>query len=157
MKQIEIPGFGTLHLKRVLLDYNGTLAKDGRLLPGVSERLSALREQGCELFVVTADTFGSVASEMAGSGAEVIVLESDNHTVEKQGVLERLGPDHTVVVGNGNNDALMLKYSILGIAILGEEGCALPSLQSAELCCRSIGDALDLLLHPKRLIATLRR
>ena len=156
MKKIEIPGFGTLHLRRLLLDYNGTLARDGKLLPGVEKRLLRLRRE-LEIFVVTADTFGSVAAEMEKIGVEATILQSDDHTVEKHDVLERLGADHTVAVGNGNNDALMLKYSILGIAILGEEGCALPALTSAELCCRSITDALDLLLHPKRLVATLRR
>jgi soluble P-type ATPase len=156
MKPIEIPGFGDLHLRRLLLDYNGTLARDGKLLPGVKERLERLAGE-LEIHVVTADTFGSVAREMEGSGVEVIILKSDNHIVEKHHVLERLGADHTAAVGNGNNDALMLKYSVLGIAVLGEEGCALPALTSAELCCRSITDALDLLLHPKRLVATLRR
>jgi len=156
MNPIEIPGFGILHLRRLLLDYNGTLARDGRLLPGVKERLERLGDM-LEISVVTADTFGSVAREMEGSGIEVIILESDDHLVEKHHVLERLGADHTAAVGNGNNDALMLKYSVLGIAVLGEEGCALPALTSAELCCRSITDALDLLLHPGRLVATLRR
>jgi len=156
MIEIDIPGFGALHLRRLLLDYNGTLAKDGKLLPGVTERLKKLGES-LELYVVTADTFGTVTKEMEGSGVKVLILGSDDHTEEKREVLEQLGPDHTVAVGNGNNDALMLKYSILGIAVLGEEGCALPALTSAELCCRSITDALDLLIHSKRLTATLRR
>jgi soluble P-type ATPase len=156
MIELKIPGGESLHLRRLLLDYNGTLARDGELLPGVAERLQALREH-LELYVVTADTFGTVARQMEGSGVELIILESDDHTQEKRSVLERLRPDHTVAVGNGNNDELMLEYSILGIAILGDEGCALPTLKAAQLCCRSITDALDLLLFPKRLTATLRR
>jgi len=156
MIELPIPGDETLRLKRLLLDYNGTLACDGTVLPGVKERLRKLQSD-LELYVVTADTFGTVRREMADSGVEVMVLESDDHTEEKRRLLERLGPDHTVAVGNGNNDRLMLEYSILGIAVLGDEGCALETLHAARLCCRSITDALDLLLHPKRLVATLRR
>jgi soluble P-type ATPase len=62
-----------------------------------------------------------------------------------------------MAAGNGNNDRLMLEYSVLGVAILGPEGCTADTLRSADLVCTSITDALDLLLHPKRLVATLRR
>jgi len=156
MIELEIPGDETLRLKRLLLDYNGTLARDGQLLPGVKERLKIL-EKDLELYVVTADTFGTVRRELEGSGVEVMVLKGENHTEEKRRILEHLGADHTVAVGNGNNDRLMLEYSVLGIAVLGDEGCALETLKAARLCCRSIGDALDLLQYPRRLVATLRR
>ena len=35
----KIPGFGALRLEHLVLDYNGTLALDGRLLRGVGPRL----------------------------------------------------------------------------------------------------------------------
>ena len=35
MIDISIPGFGPLRLECLVLDYNGTLACDGELLPGV--------------------------------------------------------------------------------------------------------------------------
>ena len=37
-----IPGFGVISLEHLVLDYNGTLAVDGRSLPGVRPRLRAL-------------------------------------------------------------------------------------------------------------------
>ena len=156
MIELEIPGERPLRLKRLLLDYNGTLARDGEVLSGVEDRLRVLGER-LELYVVTADTFGTVKREMEGSGVEVKVLTGDDHTEEKRQLLEELGPNHTVAMGNGNNDRLMLEYSVLGIAILGDEGCALETMQAARVCCRNITDALDLLIHPKRLVATLRR
>lgn len=39
MIEIEIPGGETLRLEHLVLDFSGTLARDGRLLPGVRERL----------------------------------------------------------------------------------------------------------------------
>ena len=42
MRRLGIPGFGTICLEHLVLDYNGTLAVDGRPLPGVRPRLRAL-------------------------------------------------------------------------------------------------------------------
>ena len=39
MVVIDIPGFTKLQLKYMVLDYNGTLAVDGDMLPGVKETL----------------------------------------------------------------------------------------------------------------------
>ena len=42
MISISIPGSGSLNLDHLVLDYNGTLAVDGVLLPGVKETLQSL-------------------------------------------------------------------------------------------------------------------
>ena len=42
MLAIAIPGFRDLEVEHLVLDYNGTLAIDGRLIPGVREALGAL-------------------------------------------------------------------------------------------------------------------
>jgi soluble P-type ATPase len=62
-----------------------------------------------------------------------------------------------VAIGNGENDVGMLISAAIGIAVLGEEGLASRAYQAADVISRSIGDALDLVLHPARLSATLRR
>jgi soluble P-type ATPase len=69
----------------------------------------------------------------------------------------KLGPSQTVAIGNGANDARMLAAAVLGIATLGPEGLATITLQAADLVVGRVEDALDLLLRPQRLIATLRR
>ena len=43
MIQIDIPGYKTLRIKYLVLDVNGTLACDGKLVPGVKERIDQLR------------------------------------------------------------------------------------------------------------------
>jgi soluble P-type ATPase len=62
-----------------------------------------------------------------------------------------------VALGNGNNDAAMLDDAVLSLAIMGEEGCAKETLLASDVVCRDIVSAMELLLHPKRMIATLRR
>nr|MBN1229125.1 ATPase P [Anaerolineae bacterium] len=62
-----------------------------------------------------------------------------------------------VVIGNGGNDAGMLRVAAISIAVLDREGLNTESLQAADIVVTSALDALDLLLKPKRLVATLRR
>ena len=71
-------------------------------------------------------------------------------------LVERLGAERVVAVGNGANDAGMLQAAALGIAVLGPEGLAGEAWQAADVVA-GIHQALDLLLHPRRLVATLRR
>ncbi|HKJ46485.1 MAG TPA: hypothetical protein VJ991_11715, partial [Balneolales bacterium] len=58
--------------------------------------------------------------------------------------------------GNGRNDRLMLDEAAVGIAVIQKEGASFQSLQAADVICTNIIDALELLVYPKRLTATLR-
>jgi soluble P-type ATPase len=153
--QLEIPGTGPVTLEHLLLDYNGTLAHDGILIPGVHERLERLSDQ-VQIHVLTADTFGSVQRQCAASFFSVHVIGADQQDAAKQAYLHRLGAEHTLAAGNGRNDALMLADAVLGAALLQGEGASVKSLQAADLLFTSVTDLLDALLHPNRLIATLR-
>jgi soluble P-type ATPase len=155
MINISIPGWQELHLEHLVLDYNGTLACDGQLIEGVSPLLALLAEQ-LEVHIVTADTFGSVERMFAGSGYRVFKLPSGNEEQGKARYVQDLGAESSVCVGNGRNDRCMLKEAALGIAVMQQEGLALDALLVADLVTPSILDALDLLLHPLRLMATLR-
>jgi len=155
MLEMNIPGYTTLVLSHLVLDYNGTVACDGRLMAGVRERLEEL-SRSVSIHILTADTFGSVQKEMTGIPYEVVVIGKENQTQAKADYVRRLGLQKTVSVGNGRNDALMLKESVLGIAMIQEEGGAVETLLCADIVTRSILDALDLLLRPLRLTATLR-
>jgi P-type E1-E2 ATPase len=85
-------------------------------------------------------------------------LNHDSPEDEQKAALVRdLGAASVVAVGNGANDALMLKEAALGIAVIEGEGASVAAVVNADVVCRSIRHALDLLLHPRRLSATLRR
>ena len=155
MRTCEIPDFGTLHLDHLVLDFNGTLAVDGVLLPGVAERLAALAAD-MTVHVVSGDTNGTAGAQLHGVDCKLFVLPHAEQASLKRDYVLALGAAGVAAVGNGRNDARMLQAAALGIAVLGEEGCAAQALAAADVLARSISDALDLLLHPKRLLATLR-
>lgn len=155
-QSIEIPNFKTVALKHIVLDYNGTIAKDGLLKSDVKCLLPQLCER-YRVHVITADTFGSVHKQVADFDVTVKVLKSSDHTKEKADFIKTLDAKHCAAVGNGNNDALMLEAAAIGIALVGDEGCSTATLLKSDLFCQSIEDALELFIETKRLIATLRR
>jgi soluble P-type ATPase len=155
MIEVQVPGSGVLQLQAVLLDMNGTLAVDGVVPEAVLQRVRALAQR-VRVVVATADTFGTVHAALEGSGAELRVLQDRFGSVQKEKILEQLGPEHTAAVGNGVNDHRMLARAALSIAVLGREGAAWETLRRARVVVTDPCDALDLLLQPRRLVATLR-
>lgn len=155
MLELDVPGSGRLALAHLALDYNGTLARDGALIPGVAERLTALAEV-LDIRVVTADTFGTVRAALAGLPVQVTVLGPGPEDRAKLDILEGLDAATCAALGNGRNDRLMLARAGLGLAVLGPEGAHREALAAAPIVVPDILAGLDLLLHPKRLLATLR-
>lgn len=155
MIEIAVPDFGSLKLEHLVLDYNGTLAVDGEPIDGVKALLVALAQQ-LTVHIVTADTFGKVGSNMKGVDCILSVLPPGQQDVAKLEYVRGLGSAETVCMGNGRNDRLMLAEAALGIAVVLEEGAASETIQAADVVCKSIISALELLLNPLRLVATLR-
>jgi soluble P-type ATPase len=155
MIEVDVPEHAKLNLEHLVLDYNGTLACDGVLLPGVRERLEKLSDR-MAIHVVTADTFGTTRAELEALPCHLAVLPPGRQAEAKAAHVHGLGVERTVCIGNGRNDRLMLATAALGIAVLQEEGAAKDSLMAAHVICRDIREALDLLLVPLRLTATLR-
>jgi len=156
MIEVSIPGHGVLRIEHLVLDFNGTLATDGELVSGVKKRLRALAEE-LDIHVVTADTFGRAKAELKGLPIELVILPTDvPQDIAKAEYVNRLGAEVTASVGNGRNDRAMLKQSALGIAIMLDEGVAVDTLMAADVVVSDIRFAFDLLIHPLRLVATLR-
>ena len=155
MIEITIPGFRRLYLEHLVLDFNGTLGVDGRLINGVQPRLQALGRQ-LGIHVITADTFGGVAKNLQAISCKLHLLPAENQDEGKRNYVRQLGCDRVVAMGNGRNDRLMLAESALGIGVILAEGGFSGTLIHADVVCTSILDALDLLIYPLRLTATLR-
>jgi len=156
MLEIHIPGHDrAMNLSRLVLDYNGTVACDGELIFGVRERLETL-SANLNIHILTADTFGSVREKLAGIPCKLSIIPREEQAQEKLHYVHGLGLSTCVCVGNGRNDGLMLREAVLGIAVVQTEGAAMAAVLAADVVTSSILDALDLLLHPLRLIATLR-
>ena len=152
MRAIEIPGAGPLILEHLVLDLNGTLSDRGRLIEGVAERIRLLGGD-LRVHLLTADTFGT-AGELGGQlGISVTRVATGD---EKASLVAALGGVAVAAIGNGRNDEAMLRAAGLGIAVIGPEGAAASALRAADIVCRSVTDALDLLLDDRLLAATLR-
>ncbi len=156
MLHLDIPGRNPLSLDHLVLDYNGTLARDGRLIEGVVPRLEQLGEI-IRIHVVTADTFGTVAGELGALPLTLTILEPEHQDRRKATYVHQLDARTVAAVGNGRNDAAMLGDAALGLAVIQEEGAAPATLAVADAVFTHINHALDALLHPRRLVATLRR
>ena len=155
MLAVDIPGFGPVRAAHLVCDFTGTLSLDGRLLPGVAQRLRQLADD-LHLHVVTGDTFGTAAEALQDLPCALNILGGGEQDRQKEAYLRGLGVEGVIAVGNGNNDWRMLEAARLGIAVATGEGCAVAALLHADIHAASIHEALDLLLHPQRLRATLR-
>lgn len=154
MISIPIPGERTIELQHLVLDYNGTIAQDGSLIQGVDDRLHRLSKD-LALHVITADTNKSVHQACKALPIEVHVIGQENQAMAKRQFIEQL-PGLAAAIGNGRNDAAMFEAAELSIAILGAEGCCTATLLKSDIAVTHIHDALDLILRPHRLQATLR-
>ena len=155
MITIEIPGRQALTLEHLVSDFNGTIAETGQLIAGVDERLRTLSEQ-LQITVLTADTFGKARTELRDLPVEVVILSGSDEDAAKAAHVKQLGSSRTVALGNGHNDRLMLKEAALGLVVMQSEGTAAGAFEASDVVFGDIRDALDALLDPQRLVATLR-
>ncbi len=157
MIEIHIPGTGCLKLEYLVLDYNGTIAIDGKVISGVKERIVELSKV-LKVYVLTADTFGSVERNLAGIPCSVRVLpDGSSHTEGKATFVMKLGSEKTVAIGNGRNDLKMIEKAALGIVVVQAEGASGRTIMAADIIVPDILSALDLLINPLRIVATLRQ
>jgi soluble P-type ATPase len=153
--RIDIPGWGSVDIENIVIDLNGTIATDGRVPLEVKEKIDSLSNLA-KIYILTADTQGTANEEISGVKAELIKIPEEDSKQGKFDFLKTLNLEMTVAIGNGGNDQLILKEAALGIAVLGDEGVSVSAIKSADLVVKTIHNALDLFLKPKRLMATLR-
>jgi P-type E1-E2 ATPase len=152
MRVIDVPGGDSLRLEHLVLDLNGTLSNRGELIPGVAEGVERLAAD-LHVHLLTADTLGTGEALGRRLGLAITRIETGD---DKAAFVARLGGESTAAIGNGRNDVAMLRAARLGIAIIGPEGAATEAIVASKVVCRSITEALDLLLDDRLLIATLR-
>jgi P-type E1-E2 ATPase len=156
MIELNIPGRGLLELEHLVSDVNGTLAVDGQLLEGVVRSMAVLRDR-LQLHLLTADTHGRQEIIDRQLNLQAVRIEPGEEASQKAEYVRRLGAEHVVAIGQGANDAGMLKTAVLGICVFSAEGAAVESLLAADLVTPDIHTALNLLEKPLRLVASLRK
>ena len=156
MLELTIPGRGELRTRHLVTDVNGTLALDGLLLDGLIKRIGALRDR-LQIHLLTADTHGRQTAIDQQLNLTAVRIKGGNEAQQKAEYVKKLGADSVIAIGQGANDAAMLQAAALGICVMSQEGVAVETLLAADLLVPDIFAALDLLDHPLRLIASLRK
>ena len=154
MLKINIPGREEMILSHLVLDYNGTIAEDGAIIESIRPRLEQLSRE-LSIYVITADTHGTAAQRCAGLPLQVLTFPTAQVGQIKADQCRKLSGG-VVCIGNGFNDIQMSDVCDLSICVMGREGCCGALLMHTDVVVTSIDDALDLLIQPDRLRATLR-
>lgn len=158
--ELDFPCGAFYSLQNILMDMNGTTTMDGKWIDGVTERLKDISKV-LNIYIISADTgqtMEELTKDMVKDGyIKTHRLEPGRGDIQKLNFLRKLGWENTVAIGNGCNDALMLKDAAIGISVIGHEGTFMEAMMASKIVVPHICDALDLFLKPRRLIATLRK
>jgi soluble P-type ATPase len=155
MLSLDIPGQHRITIEHLILDFNGTIAVDGRLIAGVARKLEELHPL-VAVHVITADTNETARSQLETLPCTLKIIGRQRQDEAKLEYARNLGLSRVLAIGNGSNDYLLLKEAALGICVIQGEGAAARSMQAADIVCGDINDALEMLLRPHRITATLR-
>ncbi len=150
----EIPGYGNLEIKTIILDLNGTLSVGGTVPEGVKRRLAELKQNGFKLIFFTGNTRNDADDLAADLGIEW-KLAKDSEA--KRDLANELEPETCASIGNGLIDLELMRTVKLRIVTLQAEGAHVQTLLNSDIVVPSINDALDLFIDAQRLIATLRK
>jgi len=156
MIELLIPGRDSVQLDHLVCDVNGTLTQDGRLIDGVSRAINNLRDR-LQIHLVTADTHGLQSEIDRLLNTQAVRLTPGNEAAQKAALVERLGSQRVAAIGQGANDAGMLRAAALGVCVLSPEGAAVSTLTAADLVVPDILSAFALFEKPLRIVATLRK
>lgn len=156
MIELTIPGRGPLRLQHLVADVNGALALDGVLIDGLSKRITCLRDR-LEIHMLAADTHGRQSAIDEQLNLRATRVQPGDEAAKKADFVQNLGAETVAALGQGANDAKMLKAAALGICIMSQEGVSVGTLISADIVVPDIFAALDLLDKPVRIVASLRK
>jgi P-type E1-E2 ATPase len=156
MIELNIPGRGVIQLEHLVCDVNGTLALDGKLIEGAASTLLGLADR-LTLHLLTADTHGGQDSIDQQLGLKAVRIGKGTEGEAKGEYVDKLGREKVAAIGQGANDAEMLRNAAVGICLISPEGLAIETMMAADIIANSIHAALDMLHHPMRLVASLRR
>ena len=156
MIELNVPGRGVFQLEHLVSDVNGTLAVDGKLIEGLARILRDLNDR-LQIHLLTADTHARQEVIDRQLGLQAIRIHSGNESQQKADYVSKLGAEHVIAIGQGANDADMLKCARIGICVFSPEGTAVETLLAADLVTSDIFTALEMLENPLRLVTTLRK
>ncbi len=156
MISIQRPGMESLDIYFVLIDFEGTLAMDGRVHPKAKDKVNLLSKRAT-ITILTKSNREKVVETLRKMKAEILYVTEGDSSQQKLNVLQRLGPHQTAVIGNGLDDVRIMEQAGLGMCVIGKEGASAEAMAKADLVVTHVLDALDFLLKPLRQRAILGR
>ena len=122
----------------------------------IAQRIASLRDR-ITIYLLTADTHGKQVVIDRQLDLTATRLVGGNEQEQKRAYVKKLGSEKVIAIGQGANDAAMLKEAALGICVMSQEGAAAETLLSADIVVPNIFATFDLLDQPLRIAATLRK
>jgi soluble P-type ATPase len=156
MIELNIPGKGIFQIDCIVCDVNGTLAVDGKLLPGVVGAIQRLSDR-VKIYTLTANTHGRQEKIDLELGFAAVIIQKGQEIDQKRSFVENLDANRVIAIGQGANDAGMLEAAAIGICVLSTEGAAVETWLKADIVVPDIQTAFSLIENPLRLVATLRK
>ena len=156
MIELNIPGRGRLQLEHLVCDVHGTLVLDGALPIGMVRTLNALKDR-LTIHLISADTLGDLENIERQLKIQAVKVNPHAEAEQKASYVRQLGSEQVAAIGQGANDADMLKEAAIGICVLSVEGTSVETLMSADLVISGIFEALELFDKPLRLVSSLRK
>jgi soluble P-type ATPase len=154
MIHIQRSGQAPLEINSILIDFEGTLASDGRVHPKVKDKLNLLAKRA-KIYILTKEKKEKVEEVLRKVKAEIVYLTEEEPSQKKLGLLRELGATQTVAVGSGADDGPMMEEAVFGLCVIGKEGASSEAVRNADVVFTEILDTLDFLLKPLRQRATL--
>ena len=156
MISIQRAGMENLEIQFVLIDFEGTLAMDGRVHPKAKDKVNLLSKRAT-IYILTKRDRGKVEETLRKMKVEILYVTEGDSSQQKLNLLQRLGSHQTAVIGNGLDDVQIMEQAGLGMCVIGKEGSSAEAMAKADLVVTDVLDGLDFLLKPLRQRATLSR
>ncbi len=153
---IQRPGQESIEIDYILIDFEGTLALDGRVHPKAKDKINLLSKR-TKIYIFAKGEKEKIEETLRRVKAELFFLKEEDSSSKKLDLLLNLGAPRAVVIGNGLDDVPLMEEAGLSMVIIGKEGTSGKLIQTADLVFTNIVDALDFLLKPLRQKATLCR
>ena len=154
MISIQRPGQPPIDIEYLLIDYEGTLASDGRVHPKAKDKINLLSKR-VKIYILAKSERERVEETLRRVKADLFYVTEGEASKQKLDLLLNLGAPRTVVIGNGVDDLPIMEEAGLGLCVIGREGASSEIIGKADIVFINILDALDFLLKPLRQKATL--
>ena len=153
----DVTGRGKVSVENIVFDYNGTIAEDGKLMENVRILLPLLAQRA-KIYIVSADTYGTVKEECKDLPVEVKTFAVEHAAECKEAIaidLQKAGG--VACLGNGINDIKMCKAADISIAVVNHETMSAELLRHVDIFAPSARAGVELFLRRGRLESTLRK